>query len=144
MTEVLGRDWIASHVPHQGAMSLLDEIVRWDFAGLTARATGHRDVRHPLRRAGTLPSTCAIEYGAQAVAAHGALLAHGKPARGFLASVRGVTFSVARLDDIAEPLDVDVRRLGGATQGLLYSFSVGASGRVLASGRLTIALNGTR
>ena len=68
-----GREWIAAHVPHQGAMSLLDEVVRWDFARLAARATGHRDAAHPLRRDGILPSVCAIEYGAQAVAAHGAL-----------------------------------------------------------------------
>lgn len=144
MTEVLGRDWIARHVPHQGAMSLLDEIVRWDFAGLTARATGHRDPSHPLRRAGILPSASAIEYGAQAVAAHGALLTHGMPARGFLASVRGVSFGVARLDDVAGALDIDVRRLGGGAHGLLYSFSVAAAGRTLVAGRLTIALNGSR
>ena len=142
MTEVLGRDWIAAHVPHQGAMSLLEEVVRWDFAGLSARATGHRDAHHPLRRAGVLPAACAIEYAAQAVAAHGALLTNGTPARGFLASVRGVTFNVARLDDVAGPLDVVVRRLGGGAHGLLYSFSVEAAGTVLASGRLTIALNG--
>jgi len=56
MSEVLGREWIATHVPHQGAMSLLDEVVRWDFAGLTARATGHVDANHPLRREGLLPA----------------------------------------------------------------------------------------
>jgi len=144
MTEFLGRDWIATHVPHQGPMSLLEEVVRWDFAGLTARATTHVDANHPLRRDGMLPCACAVEYGAQAVAAHGALLTHGTPARGFLASVRGVTFSVPRLDDIAGPLDVVVRRLGGGAHGLLYSFSVESAGRVLASGRLTIALNGLR
>ena len=144
MTEVLGREWLATHVPHQGPMSLLDEVVHWDFARLAARASGHRDTSHPLRRDGILPSVCAIEYGAQAVAAHGALLSNGMPARGFLASVRGVSLRVPRLDDIAEPLDVEVQRLGGGAQGLLYAFRISAAARVLAAGRLTIALNHAR
>jgi predicted hotdog family 3-hydroxylacyl-ACP dehydratase len=144
MSERLDRAWIATHVPHQGAMSLLDEVVDWDFARLAARARGHRDAGHPLRRDGMLPAVCAIEYGAQAVAAHGALLANGLPARGFLASVRGVSLRVDRLDDIEEPLDVEVQRLGGGAQGLLYAFRVSAAARVLAAGRLTIALSGAR
>jgi predicted hotdog family 3-hydroxylacyl-ACP dehydratase len=144
MTPALDRAWIAAHLPHQGPMSLLDEIVHWDFARLAARTMSHRDARHPLRRAGVLPSVCAIEYGAQAVAAHGALLSNGAPARGFLASVRGVSIHVARLDDIAEPLDVEVERLGGGAQGLLYAFRVLAASRALAAGRLTIALDAGR
>jgi len=93
MTGVLDRTWLASHLPHRGAMSLLDEIVAWDDEHLHARATGHGAERHPLRRAGELPIAAAIEYGAQAVAAHGALVAGDAepPAAGFLASVRGVT-----------------------------------------------------
>ncbi|HZZ92054.1 MAG TPA: 3-hydroxylacyl-ACP dehydratase [Usitatibacter sp.] len=144
MSEKLGHDWLTAHVPHQGPMSLLDEVVHWDFGRLAARASGHRDARHPLRRHGMLPAVCAIEYGAQAVAAHGALLANGMPARGFLASVRGVSLRVDRLDDIEEPLEVEVQRLGGGAHGLLYAFRVSAAARVLAAGRLTIALQAAR
>jgi predicted hotdog family 3-hydroxylacyl-ACP dehydratase len=142
MSDSFGRDWIEQHLPHKGPMSLLDEVVRWDFARLIARANGHRDPRHPLRRDGILPSVCAIEYGAQAVAAHGALLSNGTPARGVLASVRGVSLRVGRLDDIEDALDIEVQRLGGASQGLLYAFRVSAAARVLAAGRLAIALQG--
>jgi len=141
MSEGFGRDWIEQHLPQRGPMSLLDEVVRWDFARLTARATGHRDPSHPLRRDGMLSAICAIEYGAQAVAAHGALLSNGAPARGVLASVRGVRLGVARLDDIAGPLDIEVQRLGGAAQGLLYAFHVSAGTREVAVGRLAIALH---
>jgi predicted hotdog family 3-hydroxylacyl-ACP dehydratase len=136
----LDRAWIASHLPHQGRMSLLDEIVRWDFARLVARSTSHQAPDNPLRRDGTLPAACGIEYGAQAVAAHGALLG-GAAARGVLASVRGVTFHVARLDDIAAPLDIAVERLGGGAAGLLYRFALRAGDRELMEGRLTIALH---
>jgi predicted hotdog family 3-hydroxylacyl-ACP dehydratase len=135
----LDRAWLAAHLPHQGSMSLLDEIVHWDFAHLTARTSSHRAQTNPLRRAGALPVACGIEYGAQAVAAHGALLG-GSPARGLLASARGVTFHVDRLDDIAQPLEILVERVGGGAAGLLYRFGVRAEGRALIDGRLTIAL----
>jgi len=146
MTGVLDRTWLASHLPHRGAMSLLDEIVAWDDEHLHARATGHGAERHPLRRAGELPIAAAIEYGAQAVAAHGALVAGDAepPAAGFLASVRGVTFHADRLDDIAAPLDVEVERAGVGAGGVLYSFRVAAAGRLLAEGRVTIVLDAAR
>ena len=73
MNAPLGRDWIVAHLPHQGAMSLLDEIVKWDAATVHALARAHRSPDHPLRRGGELPITAGIEYGAQAAAVHGAL-----------------------------------------------------------------------
>jgi predicted hotdog family 3-hydroxylacyl-ACP dehydratase len=139
-----GRDWIASNLPHRGTMNLLEEIVSWDAQGLRARATGHRDVKNPLRRASQLPIACGIEYGAQAVAAHGALLAEGAAGAGFLASVRSVTFNAARLDDVAGDLDIAVEQLGGGRGGMLYRFSVASGGRELLEGRLAIVLDAFR
>jgi len=146
MSGALDRAWLAAHLPHRGAMNLLDEIVAWDDDHLRARATGHAAASHPLRRAGELPIAAAIEYGAQAVAAHGALVAghSAPPAAGFLASVRGVTFHADRLDDIAAPLDVDVERAGVGAGGVLYSFRVAAAGRLLAEGRVAIVLDAAR
>jgi predicted hotdog family 3-hydroxylacyl-ACP dehydratase len=138
-----GREWLASHLPHRGAMSLLDEVVAWDGARLRARATSHASPDHPLRREGRLPIACAIEYGAQAAAAHGALLAAGAAPEGagFLASARGVTFHAARLDDIADPLDIEVERAGEGAGAVLYAFRVSAAGRLLAEGRVAIVLD---
>ena len=146
MSGALGRAWLASHLPHRGAMNLLDEIVAWDGDRLRARAIGHGSPNHPLRREGELPVAAAIEYGAQAVAAHGALVAGeaAPPAAGFLASVRGVTFHADRLDDIAAPLDVEVERAGEAAGGVLYVFRVSAAGRLLAEGRVAILLDAAR
>lgn len=138
-----GREWLASHLPHRGAMCLLDEIVDWDAQRLTARARGHADPRHPLRRHDRLPIACAIEYGAQAAAAHGALLDEqaAVPAAGFLASARGVAFHASRLDDIVPPLDIEVERAGEGAGGVLYAFRVSAAGVSLAEGRLAIVLD---
>jgi predicted hotdog family 3-hydroxylacyl-ACP dehydratase len=145
-TAALDRAWIASHLPHRGAMSLLDQIVAWDGERLHARARGHTRQDHPLRRAGGLPIASAIEYGAQAVAAHGALLAGetASAAAGYLASARSVAFHAERLDDVAAALDVEVRRMGGGAGGMLYDFRVSALGRTLAEGRVAIVLDAAR
>jgi predicted hotdog family 3-hydroxylacyl-ACP dehydratase len=135
----LGRDWLASNLPHQGAMNLLDEIVDWSEAGLRAVASGHRSAAHPLRRGGELPVACAIEYAAQAAAAHGALIASAPSGPGMLVAVRGVEFHATRLDDAEAALDIAVEPLGGGESGVIYRFDVSSAGRPLASGRLTVA-----
>jgi predicted hotdog family 3-hydroxylacyl-ACP dehydratase len=140
MSLPLGRDWLASHLPHQGSMSLLDEIVRWDATTILARARRHGDADHPLRRGGELPIAAGIEYGAQAAAAHGALAAGSAgPQAGFLASMRDVSFHARRLDDIAGPLEIVAEQLGGGAAGVMYRFRVSAAGRPLVEGRVTVA-----
>jgi predicted hotdog family 3-hydroxylacyl-ACP dehydratase len=135
----LGREWLAAHLPHQGTMNLLDAIVSWDASGLRAVASGHRSASNPLRRGDELPIACAIEYAAQAAAAHGALLSSAPSGPGMLVAVREVEFHAARLDDQEEALDVSVEPLGGGDSGVIYRFDVASSGRLLAAGRLTVA-----
>ena len=139
MTLVLDRAWLLAHLPHQGAMNLLEAVVAWDASTLRARATSHRDPENPLRRAGVLPIAAGIEYGAQAAAAHGALAANAPSGAGFLASMRSVVFHAGRLDDQAGALDVFVEQLGGGTAGVLYRFEISCLGRALVDGRVTVA-----
>jgi predicted hotdog family 3-hydroxylacyl-ACP dehydratase len=139
MKPPLGRDWLAAHLPHQGAMSLLDEIVRWDATTVHAVSNRHRDCGHPLRRGGELPATAGIEYGAQAAAAHGALASLGHSPAGFLASMRGVTFHVPRLDDVAGALEIFAEQLGSGDAGVLYRFEVRSAARCLVEGRVSVA-----
>ena len=139
----LDRDWIAAHIPHRGAMCLLDGVLEWDERRIVCRAASHRDVANPLRVAGILPAACGIEYGAQAMAVHGALLdAHGAPlGRGFLASVRAVRLRAARLDDVEGPLQVSAERLGGEDDHVLYAFSIAGDAGELVSGRAAVVLD---
>lgn len=140
MNAPLGREWLAAHLPHQGSMSLLDEVVRWDATTIVARAGRHRDADHPLRRGGELPIAAGIEYGAQAAAAHGALVAAGaSPQPGLLASVRDVSFHARRLDDVAGPLEIVAEQLGAGAAGVMYRFEVTAASRRLVEGRVTVA-----
>lgn len=139
-----GRDWIAAHLPHRGRMNLLERIVSWDAQGLRARATSHRDAGNPLRRGNELPIACGIEYGAQAVAAHGALVSEGAAGAGFLASVRSVVFHATRLDDLPADLEISVEQIGAVAGGMLYRFSVASEGRELLEGRAAIVLDTLR
>jgi predicted hotdog family 3-hydroxylacyl-ACP dehydratase len=124
-------------------MCLLDGVLEWDAQRILCRATSHRDPANPLRVAQALPAACGIEYGAQAMAVHGALLdAHGAPLRrGFLASVRAVRLRAARLDDVEGPLQVSAERLGGEDDHVLYAFSIAGDAGELVGGRAAVVLD---
>ena len=142
---VLSRDAIAALIPHQGAMCLLEEVVSTDDAGIVCRAVSHRDAAHPLREGGVLHAICGIEYAAQAMAVHGALMdrASAEPRRaGMLAAAREVVFNVERLDDVAEDLVVSARKLVAERGWLLYEFTLHAGAKELLRGRATVSLAG--
>jgi predicted hotdog family 3-hydroxylacyl-ACP dehydratase len=139
MKPPLDRAWIERHLPHQGRMSLLDEIVDVDETTVRAIARRHRDHDHPLRVGGELPAACGIEFGAQAAAAHGAACAGAPSGAGFLAGVRGVKLHARRLDDVAGDLQVEAKQIAASDAGVLYSFTVSGDGRLLVEGRVTVA-----
>ena len=135
--------WLLAHIPHQGTMCLLDAVTDWGAQHIRCTASSHRHADNPLRAHDRLGVACGIEYAAQAMAAHGALLAasDSSPGAGYLASVRSVNLLVTRLDDIAADLDIDAERLSGDDNIILYGFHVSASGRALLNGRATVVLN---
>ena len=140
---LLDHDWIAAHVPHQGAMCLLDRIEEWDGQSVRCGATSHRAPDNPLRAHGRLAAACGIEYAAQAMAVHGALLAPHQAARGhgYLASVRGAVLHVGRLDDIVADLQVRANRFGADGHTVLYDFSIRAANRILLEGRAAVIID---
>ena len=134
-------------VPHQGAMCLLESVLRWDAAGIVCRAVSHLDPANPLRGEGRLGAVCGIEYGLQAAAAHGALreraLGRGGPAaRGWFAALREAELLTDRLDQPAfGALDVSAALEAAGAGGMIYRFALHAEdGRTLLRGRATIAL----
>lgn len=145
----LDRTWIEKHLPHQGRMCLLDEVLAWDPTHIRCRSASHAAPDHALRAHGRLGAACGIEYAAQAMALHGALVAsdqEGAARGGFLASVRGVRFAVLRLDDVAGDLVCEATRVAGDRDTVVYEFRVtgattpGTPCQTLLSGRATIAL----
>lgn len=139
----LNHTWLLAHIPHQGSMCLLDRIDSWDPHHIRCTASSHRARDNPLRAHGRLGAACGIEYAAQAMAAHGALLAAAgsAPRAGYLASVRAVELNVARLDDIAADLRVEAERVSGDDNTILYGFSVFSEQELLLNGRAIVVLD---
>ena len=135
--------WIAARIPHKGNMCLLDAVLQWDTENIVCRATSHTDTNHPLRAEGSLGVANGIEYAAQAMAVHGALLAgsDAAPAAGYLTSVRDVRWNVPRLDTLGPELRVQAQRLSGDSNTILYTFQVQANGQTALSGRASVMLS---
>ena len=144
----LDRDGIAALIPHSGTMCLLARLDVWDLQRIVCAATNHRAADHPLRTRRGLLAPTAIEYAAQAMALHGALIgrAAGTPASpGYLASARGVQLHVLRLDDLPaaapDELRIEATRQAGDARQILYAFTIHHDGRPLAEGRAAVVLN---
>lgn len=140
------RDWIAKRIPHQGTMCLLDRVDSFNEESLVCMATSHAHADNPLRAHGRLGAATGIEYAAQAMAVHGALIAQGtgdRPKAGFLASVRSVELHVERLDDVPGALRIEAVRIHSEGNSILYGFTVHADegGQLLLEGRAAVILN---
>lgn len=142
---LMTREGIAALIPHSGSMCLLAQLEAWDMQRIVCLATNHCDADHPLRTRRGLLAPVAIEYAAQAMALHGALIgqAAGTPATpGFLASARGVQLHVLRLDTLsADALRIEATRQAGDAQQILYSFHISQRDRPIAEGRAAVVLN---
>jgi predicted hotdog family 3-hydroxylacyl-ACP dehydratase len=140
---LIDQAWIAAHIPHQGDMCLLQRVEEWSAQHVRCSASSHREPDNPLRAHGRLAAACGIEYAAQAMAVHGALLApqQVRPRSGFLASVRAATLHVGRLDDIASDLMVQATLYSSDGNNVLYDFSINAEGRTLIEGRAAVIIN---
>ena len=139
----LDRHWIGAHIPHAGKMCLLDSVLSWDGTRIQCRTATHRDADNPLRAHGRLGCACGVEYAAQAMAVHGALVAgrDDAPAVGYLVGLRRTVLHVARLDDIETDLLVSGERISGDATIVIYQFSVHNALRTFLSGRATVALD---
>jgi len=140
----LDHEAIARLIPHSGSMCLLAGMTRWSDTEIVCHANSHRDPCNPLRTARGLLSPCAIEYAAQAMALHGALVGQAAESAvrpGFLASARGVQLHLLRIDELPGELRIEVTRLAGDDKQILYSFNVTHQGDPVADGRAAVVLN---
>ena len=140
---MLDHAWIAAHIPHQGTMCLLERVLAWDERQIVCEALSHTAADNPLRADGRLGAATGVEYAAQAMAIHGALLAppDREPTQGYLTSVRGLSLHAARLDDLAGALRVSAERLSGDDRLILYQFQLHHGERCLLEGRASVVLD---
>ncbi|MCB1554435.1 MAG: phosphotransferase [Xanthomonadales bacterium] len=135
------REDIEALIPHRGTMCLLDRVLHFADDALHAQSDRHRDPDHPLRRDDCLAALHLCEYGAQAMAVHGGLLARARgteAAPGLLVSLRAVELHVVRIDDLPGPLDVHVDELADSGAGWQSRFRILHQGRQLAHGRCAV------
>jgi predicted hotdog family 3-hydroxylacyl-ACP dehydratase len=134
-------DW-AHMIPHAGAMCLLDAVLAWDERRIHATSASHARADNPLRGAHGLHAVHLAEYGAQAAAVHGALLARARGDEtvrpGRLVSLRDVQLHAEYVDGLDGALDVHAECLYADDGGAQYAFRVEHRGRLLASGRAAV------
>lgn len=132
---------IAALIPHAGAMCLLERIVRWNDRGVVCATTSHQRDDHPLRNAGRLSALHLVEYGAQAAAVHGGLLAvscGSQAAPGMIVALRECRWQVDFLDTLVGELMIDAERLAGGDSGWIYRFEALCAGHSIGGGRVAI------
>ncbi len=146
---MIDRDWIVANIPHQSEMCLLDAVIEWNDVSIVCLARSHRSASNPLAIDGVLSSVAGIEYAAQAIAVHGALLSNEKkiadakapPKAGYLTSVRDVKWHIERIDNLADNLTVYAERIAGNETTLLYRFEVSAQKKIVLTGRASILID---
>ena len=135
---------IEALLPHAGRMRLIDRIVSYDEQEIVCESNSHRATDHPLAEAGVLSIICGVEYGAQAMAIHGALLApsdsDARVRHGYLVAASDLRWSVERLDQCAAPLVIKAVSEFRADNQVAYRFEISASGTALLSGRASVVL----
>ena len=131
---------ISSLTPHHGSMCLLDRIVEWDEQRVVLETDTHRSPSNPLRAADKLRAVHLCEYGAQAMAVHGALRAGTAAEPGMLVALRSVVLTRDWIHDLPSSLRVEAVRLHDDASSLQYSFRVTHRGELLAEGRAAVML----
>lgn len=124
-------------------MCLLERILDWNEHEIRLASGTHRAADNPLRRDAHLRSVHLCEYGAQAMAVHGALKsqAAGATARpGLLVSLRGITLTRDYIDDLEDDLLVHAQCLQATESSLQYVFRITHRDELLAEGRAAVVL----
>lgn len=128
-------------IPQRGRMCLLETVEHWDDKLIRCSTRGHADSANPLRRGDRLSALHLAEYGAQAMAIHGGLLAARERRRappGYLASLRDVHLHVSHIEAIPGRLQVEAEILAAGAGGWQYRFRVSAGEQALADGRVAV------
>jgi predicted hotdog family 3-hydroxylacyl-ACP dehydratase len=144
---MLGREGIAALIPHQGEMCLLEQVIEWEKDRIVLATSTHRSPSNPLRLNGRLRAIHLCEYGAQAMAVHGGLVAQaeGRVAQpGFLVSLRDVRLEIDFIEALAADLRVTAQRLLETPASWQYAFTIEHEGKTLATGRAAVVARPSR
>lgn len=139
--DIIEKNEICDLIPHTGTMCLLDKVTQWDDKHIVCYSNTHQDKNNPLRNKNILPVSALIEYGAQAMAIHGGLLAlasNEKMQEGYLAALRDVTLEQGDVSSMDMALCIEAEQKIASGGNMVYEFSVKAGEKLLANGRATV------
>ncbi|SMN12212.1 3-hydroxydecanoyl-[ACP] dehydratase [uncultured Candidatus Thioglobus sp.] len=129
-------------IPHAGKMCLIDTVDVWDNDSIVCTTKTHQQPDNPLLSNGVLPISALIEYGAQAMAVHGALLAQKageQMQEGYLAALKNIEFHQnSAVNGILLPLSIKATKQFATQGNMIYQFSVVFKGNDLISGTATV------
>ena len=138
-------------LPHAGRMRLIDRLVAYDDERIVCESDSHGADDHPLAENGVLSIVCGLEYGAQAMAIHGALLAEAAPPasavsrkvrHGYLVTAADLHWEVQRLDRCTGPLIIEAISEFRSGNQVAYRFELRADQRPVLTGRASVLLAG--
>lgn len=138
---LIERAELCALIPHAGTMCLLDGVESWDDQSIVCITSTHLSPDNPLRTGGHLGVIHGTEYGAQAMAVHGGVLARLKGesmVSGYLAALRNVRWYVDFLDCVPGPMRISAKQLLRSGGNMMYEFDLRAEGKLLVSGRATV------
>ena len=130
-------------IPHSGDMCLLDKVVYWDQTQIECLAISHRDPHNPLVCQGHLNAIHLIEYGAQAIAVHGGLLAESQNKSfrpGYLAGIHDANFNIDTVDRRIPQLIIHASTQMQSDSGVIYQIQIhrGDNKKMLIKARATV------
>jgi len=140
---LIAKDQLCALIPHAGSMCLLDDVLQWDDEQIICQARSHQLPDNPLRCEQGLSAIQGIEYGAQAMAVHGGLLAQrdGAPiSPGVLVAAREITVNIEWLDHVAEPLIITAHKIIRDHRHCRYEFVLSAEDQALVGGSVTVMM----
>jgi predicted hotdog family 3-hydroxylacyl-ACP dehydratase len=126
-------------------MCLLERVIEWDQQRIRLETDTHRSTDNPLRSQDELKALHLCEYGAQAMAVHGALQAQqtGTTAPpGMLVALRSVAFHCERIDVLPGSLIIEAECLQSSASSQQYAFKISHEAELLCEGRAAVVLRG--
>lgn len=138
---MIEHDEICELIPHSGQMCLLERVIRWDETSIECESGSHMLSGNPLRNEGSLPSIYLVEYGAQAMAVHGSLLAREqgrKFGNGYLAALRDLQIVSRDVSQTSSNLYIEAKNLMAQGGSLIYNFRVKIDNTLVVQGRATV------
>lgn len=136
------RGSLCALLPHAGEMCLIESVGAYDSDSISCETRTHVSLANPLRYKDRLNTICGVEYAAQAMALHAALLCQPSAAAkiGFLAGLREVALHVARLDVADTILNIRVSKLIADKGRSIYEFMLTLNDQPALSGRAAVII----